>query len=104
MQIQSAMNGIHSTAAPAAGAGAGTAPSGASPGLSFEQLMTRMLQEADQPQQAVTQDMNRLLAGDMNNIHDVAINVAKADVAFRLVMEVRDKLISAYQEVMRMQV
>ena len=66
--------------------------------------MTRMLHEADQPQQVVTQDMNNLLAGQVDNIHDVAINVAKADVAFRLVMEVRDKLIAAYQDVMRMQV
>jgi len=102
MQISSGMNPISSS--PPISVGAGSSASPASPGLSFEQLMSRVLHEADQPQQAVTQDLNRLLEGDVNNIHDVAINVAKADVAFRLVMEVRDKLISAYQEVMRMQV
>jgi flagellar hook-basal body complex protein FliE len=72
--------------------------------VSFEKLMTRMLKEADSAQQVVAQDVDQLMTGEVTNIHDVAINVAKADIAFRLVLEVRNKLIAAYQEVMRMQV
>jgi flagellar hook-basal body complex protein FliE len=52
----------------------------------------------------VAQGVNDLVAGKTENIHELAIQVAQADVAFRLVMEVRDKLISAYQEMMRMQI
>lgn len=100
MQVHSVTSAI--SGGPTAAAGS-AAPRSAT-GVSFQQLMTRMLHEADQQQQVVTQDMNKLLTGEVDNIHDMAINVAKADVAFRLVMEVRDKLISAYQDVMRMQV
>jgi len=103
MQIPATTSGI-SGGSPLSVPKNGSMASSSAPGVSFEQLMTRLLHDADQPQQAVTNDMNQLLAGNVNNIHDVAINVAKADVAFRLVMEVRDKLISAYQDVMRMQV
>jgi len=102
MQIPPTSSPVHHSPLARVDPGQSTArPAG---GVSFEQLMTRMLHEADQPQQVVTQDMNNLLTGQVDNIHDVAINVAKADVAFRLVMEVRDKLIAAYQDVMRMQV
>jgi flagellar hook-basal body complex protein FliE len=73
-------------------------------GPQFDNLMTHLLHEADQPQQAATKGMQQLIAGETENIHELAINVAKADVAFRMVMEIRDKLISAYQEIMRMQV
>lgn len=73
-------------------------------GIPFAQLMSQLLQAADQPQQVVIQGMDQILTGQVDNIHDLAINVANADVAFRIVMEVRDQLISAYQEVMRMQV
>jgi flagellar hook-basal body complex protein FliE len=73
-------------------------------GKSFAHTMSQLLHEADQPQKEMMQGMQRLIAGETENVHELAISVAKADVAFRLVMEVRDKLISAYQEVMRMQV
>jgi len=102
MEISPNINSIHAMPAAQLASPKGASPSGA--GISFESLMNRVLKEVDQPQQVVTQDMNNLLEGKVDNIHDVAINVAKADVAFRMVMEVRDKLISAYQDVMRMQV
>ncbi|MCA9057292.1 MAG: flagellar hook-basal body complex protein FliE, partial [Planctomycetaceae bacterium] len=36
-------------------------------------------------------------------IHDVVLTTAKANLAFQLVMEIRNRLITSYQEVMRMQ-
>jgi flagellar hook-basal body complex protein FliE len=76
----------------------------AASGVPFAQLMSDFLHEADQQQHAVTLGVDQLMTGEADNIHDLAITIAQADIAFRLVMEVRDKLISAYQEVMRMQV
>ncbi len=72
--------------------------------LPFAKVMNQFLSEVDQHQQVVTQGVNDLAAGKTDNIHEIALNVAQADIAFRMIMEVRDKLISAYQEVMRMQV
>lgn len=73
-------------------------------GVPFGQLVGEFLSEMDARQQAVTDGVDKLITGEADNIHDVAISVAQADVAFRLFMEVRDQLINAYQEVMRMQV
>ena len=42
--------------------------------------------------------------GDTRNIHETMIAVGKADLAFRLTMQVRNKMVEAYQEVMRLQV
>ncbi|MCA9067156.1 MAG: flagellar hook-basal body complex protein FliE, partial [Planctomycetaceae bacterium] len=45
-----------------------------------------------------------LVTGETDSIHDVVLTASQADLAFRLVMEIRDRLIASYQEVMRMQV
>lgn len=73
-------------------------------GIPFAQLMSRFVQDADSTQQTVSQDVQQLITGETDNLHDVAISIAQADIAFRLVMEVRDQLVASYQEVMRMQV
>ena len=44
-----------------------------------------------------------LASGRNGNIHETLIAMNKASVSFKMVMEVRNKIISAYQEVMRMQ-
>jgi flagellar hook-basal body complex protein FliE len=44
-----------------------------------------------------------LLKGDRSDVHNVMIAVEKADIAFQLMMQVRNKIVSAYQEVSRMQ-
>ncbi len=44
-----------------------------------------------------------LATGKNGNIHETLIAMNKASVSFKMVMEVRNKVISAYQEVMRMQ-
>jgi len=44
-----------------------------------------------------------LSTGRNGNIHETLIAVSKAEISFRMLTEVRNKVISAYQEVMRMQ-
>ena len=73
-------------------------------GVPFSQLMSEFLSDTDRQQHAVTHGIDALMSGENDHIHDLAIQVAQADVSFRLMMEVRDQLITAYQEVMRMQV
>ncbi len=46
----------------------------------------------------------RLISGDVTDVHQVMIAGEEASVAFELMMEIRNKLLEAYQEVMRMQV
>ena len=41
--------------------------------------------------------------GETKNIHETMIAVQKADMSFRMMMQIRNKLVEAYQEIMRMQ-
>ena len=52
----------------------------------------------------VEDKVQELVTGQTDSIHDVVLSASQADLAFRLVMEVRDQLIASYQDVMRMQV
>jgi len=47
--------------------------------------------------------VSELVQGDRQDIHNVMIAVEKADVAFQLMMQVRNKIVNAYQEVSKMQ-
>jgi flagellar hook-basal body complex protein FliE len=44
-----------------------------------------------------------LMRGDQQDIHQVMIAVEKADVAFQLMMQVRNKIVNAYQDVSKLQ-
>ncbi|PIT99177.1 MAG: flagellar hook-basal body complex protein FliE [Bdellovibrionales bacterium CG10_big_fil_rev_8_21_14_0_10_45_34] len=46
----------------------------------------------------------KLVAGDRQSLHETMVAMEKADIALRLMVQVRNKLIDAYQEIMRMQV
>ena len=48
--------------------------------------------------------MQKLATGQSTNIHGVMIAADKADIALRLLVQVRNKMIEAYQDVMKMQV
>ena len=72
--------------------------------LPFADMVTDAIQQVDAQQQIVAQDVDSLARGETDNLQAIAANVAKADLSFRFLMEIRDKLISSYQEVIRMQV
>jgi flagellar hook-basal body complex protein FliE len=66
-------------------------------------LKTTIAQTAEQQQQA-DQAIQQLHAGDEKNLHEAMIAMEKADISLRYMVQVRNKAIDAYQEVMRMQV
>ena len=47
--------------------------------------------------------VDKFVAGDSQNVHQTMIALQKADVSFQLMMQVRNKLVSAYEEIQRMQ-
>ena len=48
--------------------------------------------------------VRKLALGEADNLHQVMINLEKAKLSFELVVQVRNKLLDAYQELMRMQI
>ncbi|GAB4242908.1 MAG: flagellar hook-basal body complex protein FliE [Acidobacteriota bacterium] len=72
--------------------------------VDFKKLLQEAVNEVDQAQKVSDQEVNKLLEGEIQDVHSAMIALQKADLSFQLMMQVRNKLIEAYQEVMRMQV
>lgn len=55
-------------------------------------------------QTGASQAVDALATGQSNNIHQTMVALQQADVSFQLMMQVRNKLVSAYEEIQRMQI
>lgn len=81
------------------------APAPAEPGgVGFGRVIDQLLSDANSQQVQADQAVQELAVGRADNVHDVMLAVAKADLSFRMILEVRNRLTEAYQEIMRMQV
>ncbi len=100
------MNVSPVTAAPQVAPSTGQPPQRAIGGEQepFGNLMSQLLNEVNKPQVQADQTVKKFLSGETDSINDVVLSVAKADLTFRLFMEIRNRLISSYQEIQRMQV
>jgi flagellar hook-basal body complex protein FliE len=69
----------------------------------FEAELGKALSGVEGLQQEADREAEKVALGG-GNLHEAALALEKADVAFRLATKVRTKLVEAYQEVMRMNV
>ena len=72
--------------------------------VSFNDVLKKAINEVSGLEKEADAAVQDLISGGETNMHEAMIALQKADVSFKLLMEVRDKIISAYKEVMRMQV
>ena len=75
-----------------------------SPVASFQEFFADAVKQTSRLNEQEEGAQRALLVGDTDNLHGVMIAMEKADMAFQLTMAVRNKVIEAYQEVMRMQI
>lgn len=73
-------------------------------GKSFGETLKDAIEEVNQLQKVSDKKMQDLATGKTDNIPDVMIAAEKADIALKLLVQVRSKIIDAYHEVMKMQV
>ncbi|MBI4526340.1 MAG: flagellar hook-basal body complex protein FliE [Deltaproteobacteria bacterium] len=71
---------------------------------SFSTYLNDALGEANDLQQKADQSIRQLVAGGKGDLQETLVALEKADVSFRLMMQVRNKILEAYQEILRMQV
>ncbi len=71
---------------------------------SFAQVLEDSLLEVNRMQQKADAAITALARGEGASLHETMIAMEQADVSFRLMMQVRNKIVEAYQEIMRMQV
>ncbi len=79
-------------------------PAVANEGESFQQFFTNALGEVNKLQLNSQNLSVKMAAGEIQDLSEVTIAAEKANVALQLTMQIRNKALDAYQEVMRMTV
>ena len=74
------------------------------PQESFGEVLKNFLGEVNSLQKEAGQKVEELSLGGDVDLHEVMIKAEEAAIAFQLLLEIRNKLMDAYQELMRMQV
>jgi len=69
----------------------------------FQAALTDAIGRVEQFQQNSQSSIDKFLSGEDEEVHKVALAAQQAELSFDLFLQVRNKVISAYQEVMRMQ-
>jgi len=77
--------------------------SGGDSGGGFGDVLKNAINQVSNLEGSATQQVGTLLQGGNADMSKVMISVEKADVAFQLMMQVRNKIVSAYQDIEKMQ-
>src|SRR5271169_1046031 len=80
-----------------------TMPSSPGAGGGFGETLKNAIQDVNDLSNNSDQKVAELVKGDRQDVHNVMIAVEKADIAFQLMMQVRNKIVNAYQEVSKLQ-
>ncbi len=70
----------------------------------FGDMLKTMLDKVSAEQAAGDQATRSLQSGDAKHLHEVMIAVEEADVSLRMLVQMRNKALAAYEEIMRMQI
>ena len=70
----------------------------------FGDLVTQGLGKVNQQLMTNQTDLQKLAVGDVQNLHQIMIRMEETRLSFQLVMQVRNRMLEAYQDVMKMQV
>jgi len=71
---------------------------------SFGSLLGKMVSEVNDQQNIAAEAVRSLQSGGNVSLHQAVIAMEEANVSFQLMVEVRNKMLEAYQELMRMQI
>jgi flagellar hook-basal body complex protein FliE len=71
---------------------------------SFSDVLTETIGEVQRLQSEADNTIRQLVAGEIKDVTDAMVAVEKADVAFQTLMGVRNRIVAAYEEIMRTQI
>ncbi len=72
-------------------------------GQEFQSLLANSISAVEQKQTEAKASVNKFLTGETEELHSAAIAGQRAELSLELFLQVRNKVVQAYQEVMRMQ-
>ena len=82
---------------------AGGAASPASAAGDFRSVLKSAVERVENFQAQAGQSVERFLSGESEELHATALAVQRAELSFELFLQTRNKIVQAYQEIMRMQ-
>ena len=79
-------------------------PSGKSAGGEFASLLESAVNQVESSRQNASESIRQLISGEKEELHNTVLATQKAELQFEMFLQVRNKVVSAYQEIMKMQV
>ncbi|MFP4521801.1 MAG: flagellar hook-basal body complex protein FliE [Fibrobacterota bacterium] len=70
----------------------------------FKDTLKSFMHDVNHMQNHADRSIEKMVAGEITDVHQVMMAVEEANTSFNLMMEIRTKMLDAYQEIMRMQV
>lgn len=70
----------------------------------FADIMRSTIAQVNQSQNTSDQAIEQLNTGKAESLHEVMLAVEEADISLKMLVQMRNKVLSAYEEIMRMQV
>lgn len=71
--------------------------------VSFRDMLGSAINQVEGARTSANQSVDKFLSGDGEDLHTTILASQRADLEFQMFMQVRNKVVSAYQEVMKMQ-
>lgn len=73
-------------------------------GKTFGEFLQDSIGQVNSLQQEANVAMEKLASGESQNLHETLLAVEKAEIAFKMMNQVRTKVLDAYREIMKMQI
>lgn len=103
--IDQMLSDLRATASVASGQPTQAGSAGAPGGVDFAQVLKSTLDQVNQAQQQAEQMTQDFSSGNPNaNLQDVMVNLQKANISFQQMVQVRNRLVSAYHDIMNMSI
>jgi flagellar hook-basal body complex protein FliE len=80
-----------------------SSPSAKTDGGGFGESLSKLIESADESSKAANDKVSDMLAGK-GDVHDAMIALQRAELSLQLTIQVRNKVVQAYQDIMRMPV
>lgn len=103
-QVRSPTKSSEAAFTPELGSAAGPQISGTGNAPDFGSILNRFVEGVNQTQMTAEAETRNVLMGNSDNLHQAMMAGEESGLALRLMVEVRNKLVEGFQEIMRMQV
>ena len=72
-------------------------------GTGFKEYLKQCIEGVDRLQKEADEAAGDLVTGKLENVHQAMVAMEKADVSFRLMVEARNRIVKAYEQIMKLQ-